>query len=342
MQSRVLSRAREGHVEPVIFVLGDAGVLVQRVVDGLIEAVLPRCGLPAFNHSTVRLGDGDGGDTALSTARTLPMMADNRLVVVKDLEQGGERFFTELLDYLAEPSPTTTLLLTGTGFPKVRKGGKNWKTRVKNALKKHGGVLEEYDAGSVRPAEFAADHATSLGKRLSRDAADLLVELVGRDPDVLVQEIEKVALYVGDQPQIDGGAIHAACSSLAEAVVWDLTAGLAARDADLALGSLHRLLAGSGSSGDDQPHKLLGLITWQMRQILVVAQMIRQRRPESEIRRAVRMRPDHYAKVRDAVSQGMHGAAEVFEQLLAANRAMNRSRAGDKRIIEALVTELCT
>ncbi len=341
MQSRVLSQAREGRVELVIFVVGDAGVLVQRVLEGLIEALLPRCGLAAFNHTTVRLGDGDRASTALGTARTLPMMADLRLVVVKDLEQGGESFFAELLHYLAEPSPTTALVITGAGFPPVRKGGKNWKTRVKNALKKHGGILEEYDASSVRPTAFASEHAASLGKRLDRHAAELLVELVGRDPDVLVQEIEKVALYVGDRDEIDGASIHAACSSLAEAVVWDLTAGLASRDADLALGSLQRLLAGSGRAGDDQPHKLLGLITWQMRQILEVSQMVRQRRPDSEIRRVVRMRPDQYAKVRAAVARGMPGAAEVFEQLLATNRLMNRSRAGDRRVLEALVTELC-
>ena len=62
--------------------------------------------------------------------------------------------------------------------------------------------------------------------------------------------------------------VAAAGSMVAEAVIWDLTAGLAARDPELALDALHRLQ----DSGDDA-RKLLGMIAWQMREILRVAEL---------------------------------------------------------------------
>lgn len=320
---------------PVWIVFGDAGPLVDEAVARVVEAGLSRCGLPAFNHSTWSAADV-AAVAAVSTARTLPMMADLRVVVVRDLEEGHEAVLEALADYVAEPSPSTLLVATGTGFPRARKGGRDWGARIRNAAKKTGQVLK-YGRGDVAPARFVADEAVRAGKRIGRTAAELVVELAGDDLSRLRREVEKLSLYVGDAEEIEVDDVHGACSAVAAAVVWELTAGIATRDADRALASLHRQL----EEGED-PRKILGLIGWQLRQLLQAAELVRLGAPDKEVSRQTRIRWDQLGPLKAAVKAGRAPrAADTLGKLATANRLMNEHRAGDRRILEALVLDLC-
>ncbi|MBN2799633.1 MAG: hypothetical protein JXX28_10845 [Deltaproteobacteria bacterium] len=338
MSERVLRQAEAGALLPLYVVYGEASVLVRRVVTRLVDAALPSCGLPAFNHSVY---PGDSAEAALSAARTLPMMADRRLVVVQSMEEASDAFYQGLLDLVGEEGAAgTTLILTGAAFPKVRKGGSNWGVRLKNALKKHPGEVIDLSAGSTSPVDFVRECAAARGKRVAAREAGLLVEIVGKDLDRLDQEVEKICLYAGDEAELGEGAIHAVTTLLSEAVVWDLTKGLATGDAALAIASLHRLLSGQGGDGDDQPDKLMGLIIWQLREVLYVIQLARQGRSESEIRRTVRMRGDTLQGILAGIRRGTPPTAVVLEELLLTNRQMHASPAGARRVLEALVVRL--
>lgn len=245
----------------VWLILGKEPLLVERAVSSIVEAVTPMCGPPAFNVFSGRLSDGDA-DEALTTARTVPMMSERRLVVVAELEKGKNAFFESLLGYLEDPSPTTTLILHGTGYPPVVKGGRSWSKKVATAVGKVG-VSHKFGDRDVDPQRFAVAHATELGHKLGRREAKLLVDLVGSDLGRVAREVEKAALYVPSGDPITADAVVEACSMLAEAEVWDLTAGIVGRDPNQALACLHRLL-----EAGESPHRLLALVMWQMRTVL--------------------------------------------------------------------------
>lgn len=330
--------AEVGSPLPVYVLVGDAPVLLRRAERRLLAAITPLCGLAAFNVSTF---SADDGMKALSTARTLPMMADRRLVVVRELESADDAFFSALAEYLEEGAASqTTLIATGSGFPKVKKGSSNWKLRLSNAIKRGGGGWIEANADSVRPAAFAQSAAVARGKRLGAGVAAAIVEIAGRDLDALEHEVEKLSLYVGDAPEIDRAAVEALTTQLSEAVVWDLTKGIAASDPELALRSLHRLLAGQGGDGDDQPDKLLSLVTWQMRELLSALQMARLGASDEDIRRATKAN----VEVVRGLLAGPHAptTAPVLEELLRANRQMHASPVGGARVLEGLVLRLAT
>ncbi len=319
---------------PVWLVYGDAGPLVDEAVARIVESGMARCGLPAFNHATFSAAD-PGAIDAVVTARTLPMMADLRVVVLRNLEEGLEDVLEALAAYAAEPSESTLLVATGARFPKVRKGGKDWGARIRNATKKTGKVLK-LDRSSVSPARFVRDEATRLGKRMDRPACELVVELTGDDLARLRREVEKLVLFVGDREEVDLEDVHGACSAVAAAVVWELTSALAARDADRALASLHRQL----EEGED-PRRILGLVAWQLRQLLQVGELVRAGARDDEIRRQTRTRTDLRA-LRAAMKAGRAPrAADTLGRLAIANRLMNQHRAGDRRILEALILDLC-
>lgn len=333
MSVSALEQALAREVEPVYVVVGDALPLVERAVAAIQAAVLPRVGLPAFNHARFRASE-PGAVGAFSAARTLPMMADRRLVELRELQEAGNDLFGALVDYLGSPSPGTVLLVVGTGFPKVEKGGSNWGARVKNALKGHGRLVQ-LSSEDASPVRFAIEAAAARGKTLGLREAELLVEVVGADLGRLQQEVEKLALFVGDAPGIDAGAIQAAGSVLAEAVIWDLTTGLAARDPALALGSLHRLQAG----GDDA-RKLLGMIAWQVRELLRAKELLEAGASDRDVTAKVRLRWELFQRIRPVLVDGFPDAADLLRRLATANRQMNSHRAGADRILEGLVLEM--
>lgn len=312
-------------------ITGKEALLVDRAVGAIIDAVSPGCG-PSFNISSVRLSDG-GGPDALGTANTLPMMAERRLVVVRELEKGDNAFFDALLRYLDNPSPSTTLVVCGSGYPKVVKGGKNWSAKVNKAAKA-AGIVHKFSDRDVDPVRFAMQHATSLGHQLGSREARLLVELVGSDLGIVAREVEKASLFVARGDAIDGQAVEQACSLVAEAEVWDLTAGVVARDPNKALAALHRLLEEGEAS-----RRLVALVVWQIRSVLRVAELTRRRMPDRQIQSELRLRPQVYARIRRLLSAGFPGAAVVMSRLARANRAMNSHRAGDRRVLEDLVIE---
>ena len=322
-------------LKPVYVFMGDASLLVSRAASEVEAQGIERCGLPAFNHGSWRCSESNAAD-ALTTARTMPMMADLRVVVLRDLEQGDAALLQAVLDYIKDPSPSTVFIGTASKFPRVAKGGTNWQTRLQNAAKKSG-VLKKFTLKDISPTAFARDHAKSLDKRLARGVPELLVEVVGTDLGRLAAELEKVSLYVGDRPEITGEDVTEACSMVAEAVVWDLTTGLAAGDADLAIGALHRLL-----EEDDTPHRPMGLIAWQLRQVLQIAERVRAGERAWDIRRSVRMRPATLDAILKAIGRDFPGSEQVMERLATANRLMNSHPAGGRRVLETLVVDLCS
>jgi DNA polymerase-3 subunit delta len=314
-------------------ITGDAGWLVERAVDRALAWGRERCGPPAFNLQNVRCSEPNAA-AHLASARTLPMMADLRVVVVRDLAEADDAFMSSLLGYLESSSPSTLLIVTGAGAPKVKKGGSNWALRLGNAMKS-AGVWVKFAAADTQPIGFAREYASSLGKTLAQPDAQLLVEVVGGDLGRLARELEKLACYVGDQPEITSTAIHEASSLLAEAVIFDLTAGIASRNPDAALRSLHRLLDEGNAS-----HQLLAMVAWQLRLMLQAAELFAAGQNDWNVRETLKISAFQVERMRKALGTSPVDAAATLHRLARANRAMNSHRAGDRHVFERLIVDL--
>lgn len=315
-------------------ITGDSPLLVERAAGVVLAWGRDRCGPPQFNLTVAHAAD-DSAVAAFSSARTLPMMADLRVIVVRELDQGTEAVLGALAGYLAKPSASTLLIVSGAGFPPIKKGTSNWSLKITPLIKTAGRHVK-YSASDVSPVSFAREHARSIGKELGAHEATLLVELVGTDLGALAREVEKVAVYSGDTAKITTDAIQEASSLLAEAVIWDLTTGIAVRDAEIAIPALHRLL----DSGDAS-HRLLGLVLWQLRQALQIVELQAAGRGEYEILNAVKGQPAQIRRILATIGKNPPSTAAVLERVARANRLMNSHRAGDRRIFEGLVLDLC-
>lgn len=331
MSSSALIQALELGVRSVLL-YGEPPLLLDPVVDEAERWGVERCGLPSFNLSR-RRADEPGAHEALVTARTVPMMSDLRVVILRDAERADDGFMQALVEYLAEPSPSTLLIVAAGPFGKPRKGQKAWGQRLPRAFKDQG-YIQKFSSDGINRVRFSSERAAQRGIELGFREAELLVELVGSDLGTLAREVDKLATYVGEGI-VQADDLRSVCSALAEEEVWELTTGLAKRDAAIALRALHRLL------GDAQePHYLLAMVAMQLRKVVEAVHLVRGGASDGQVARAVRLRLPEVARVRALASTAPHPAA-TLERIVRANRDMNSHRAGPSRVIEALVLDLC-
>lgn len=315
----------------VWLVVGEAGILVERTVERLLdEAGADRAGFDTGVHR----GSDAGIDGVLADARTPPFLAARRILVVRDLQAAPDRFFQSLLDYLDHPSPTTMLVLAGTGWPKVVKGGRAWNQVIPKAVEAVGRVVR-FSPADLEPVDFAMGHARRCGARLGRDAARRLVGLVGQDLGRIALEVEKVATYVDEGAEIDAAAVDAACSALAEEAAWALSNAMQGGDARRALTTLARALD-EGTA----PEALFHQVARPTRVVLRIAAGLRRGIDPERMQRELGLPPRAFREALMAAKAHSVPAVEVLERVARGHRAMHTSRAGDDHTLEALVVDL--
>ncbi len=121
----VSKRASKGSLDPVYVLVGTERLLIERAVDAVRKAV-DSMGAPGFN---IEVFDGKGLDAArvIAAARTLPMMADTRLVLLRHIDAMTPTEQTNLAAYLDDPNESTCFLMTATkldGRAKLAKAAK--------------------------------------------------------------------------------------------------------------------------------------------------------------------------------------------------------------------------
>ena len=177
----------------VYVIAGKDDFLVSNQCQSLIDDLLPddQRAMALYQPGPNELNITD----LLDELRTLPFLAQRRVVLVKD----AEKFITDnresLEKYFDVPAPKGVLILTVKTWMKS--------TRLAKKLPKIGELIS---IGEIKPAQlpaYVADYASQKhDKTLSRPTAGMLVEFVGDDPGRLACEIDKLAMYAGDSRTI--------------------------------------------------------------------------------------------------------------------------------------------
>ena len=174
---------KRGTFDGAYYVCGEDDFQKDDAVKQLVEAAVEPS-MRDFNMEVLRAQEVDSKslDAALSA---LPMLADRRIVVVRDASALKKDARKVLDRYLAKPSPDVLLILVEAS------GGKTDKDFSKNTTS-----LEfEYLTADRIPRWITHYAATHFHKQVSPEAADLLQNAVGTDLNLLVAELDKLASY---------------------------------------------------------------------------------------------------------------------------------------------------
>lgn len=216
-------------------------------------------------------------DVLIEACAGLPLMAENRLVIVSDytaLSAGGNAEKPDgeakkdkgaadakkLADYLERLPDTTVLALGVDGAPDKRR------TLYKRIAEM--GVVREFPP--PKPAEcaaFAAAQAKAQGARMSAGTAAQLVGIVGCDYNTLENEAAKLAAYT-NFGEITPEHVRQCASRTLDYNIFELHGLLIRRDAAKAQALLADVLS------EERPEGLVGLFAKKFRDMFKVRSLM--------------------------------------------------------------------
>lgn len=264
----VRKQIKDGNPAPIYLLTGEDELEKSALAAEFAELVEE--GLRAFNVERIHAGEWTTGDrlvegvaSVVSAARTLPMMADRRVVTVLQAEallmpkresDAATRALDELESLLKSPEPQTTLVLVAST---VDKRGRMYKLLQKQgvAIVECGAIEDQADAERWVKTRIAA-----AGAEIEPQAARLLVVRAGLDVRRLRAEVDRLVLYALGQARITVEDAKAIAGPTALTDDWAMTNAIEAAQTGEALRQL-ALMLDAGAP----PEKVLGQLGWLVR-----------------------------------------------------------------------------
>jgi DNA polymerase-3 subunit delta len=271
-------------------------------------------------------------DTLTAACEAFPFLAERRLVIVSDLlkhqKAGKER--DELRAYLERVPGTGDLVF-------VENEDIDKRNAIFTYLKKAADTREFLPKEGAELLRWLNDRAHGLGVTLEPAAAQQLVSFVGNGGRALVNELDKLASYVGRGGHISPAQIELLVQDGQEQNLFAFIDELSARRRTAALQSLRRLL----DDGQAATY-LLFMIARQVRILLGVKELAGQRMRPDDIAAKLGQRPFVIRKALDQ-ARGFSDAelAHLHDQVLAIDQASKTGRLDADTGLEMLVVELC-
>jgi DNA polymerase III subunit delta len=241
----LLDAIATGRFDPMYVLHSEHPILIERVISALRDAVVPPAAR-GFNYDIV-----DGKPTAariVGLAQTLPMMAQRRLIYVRDLAGLPADDADALLAYVAKPNPSTVVLA------QVSKLDKRLKLYGQLSRKGYLHVLE----APRRLAPWIAAEAKQQGVQLQPAAVTRLLDVVGDDLSRLALTIEQLGLYAGKRA-VTSDDVDELVADTRERTVFELTDAIGAADRGRALAAVTALC--------DQRESAVGVVIMLARHI---------------------------------------------------------------------------
>ena len=223
---------------PAYYLHGEDEYLKEEALRHLVDAAID----PAtrdFNLDQRRGSDLDG-EALASLLAMPPMMAERRVVVIRDVTTLKKDARVALDKYLESPAPDLLVIMTAPADAKAEKSTPRSVVAVDCAPLN----------GAQVPKWIASRAEKSLKTTITPEAIELLQDAVGSDLGQLAIELEKLASYASNRgTPIDEDAVAAVVGVHREETPGMLFDAIAARDTTRALALLPGVLQQSKTSG---------------------------------------------------------------------------------------------
>lgn len=237
---------------PAYLVVGE-DELKRRTVLSRLRTRIAEHGDLEFNHDEFD-GETASGDAIAHACNTLPFASDIRLVEVVQVDKLAKAEAEAIVAYLANPSESTVLALSGL---KLAKNTRLYKAVAALSSK---AVIDCTPMKRYELVRALRSMAVGHGFTMTEGASEKLVQLIGEDTVALDSELSKLALaHTGDQP-VTEREVSALVTRIAEAKPWELVDAFSARDARQCATILPLL-------GSTSPYALIGMCTVRLREL---------------------------------------------------------------------------
>lgn len=309
----------------VFFLFGEEEHLKEETAAAIVAAHLD----PAtrdFNFDQLRGGDVSA-ETLASVAATPPMMAEWRVVIVRDAQALASSARTRAMieELLARPTPGLVLILLAT-LPE--KG----KAQIYERLKREAVAVAFPLLSPSDVPGWLVSRARADGYELTVDAARALAAAIGAELGILVQELRKLYAFVQQRKTITVEDVHTAVGGIPRQNRWEWFDMIGDRRFPEARAALRVLL----DSGETGVGLVIGIGTHFLRLAILVSG------GERALENAL---PPHQRWLANRLGRQARKwrTADLdiaLDDLLRADRLLKSTNLGDHAILEELILRL--
>ncbi len=223
---------------PAYYLTGDEELLKEELIEMIVGATVDNASRE-FNFDSRSAADLDG-ESLHALVETPPMLADRRVVVVKNIDQWRKnaKVWKVVHGYLESPSPSTVVIFTqGPG-----------QAPDKTIAKRSTHVALE-PLNHERQLKWIMVRAERAGFNLEEEAARHLLKAVGSDLSILATEIDKLAAIATEGEQLGVNAVAELAGVRRGETALDWIEAVLLRDTSRSVDVLDVVLSNSGISG---------------------------------------------------------------------------------------------
>jgi len=280
-------------------------------------------------------------DELVENANTIPLFCSNKLIVHKNpnyftakKRENGKRaegkIVERFLEYLKNPNPATFIVLLVEGKPDSRK-------KIFQALHKENMVLELNQLKGRSLQEWVAERFIDYNKKITPQALDYLISVVGTDLSLLEQEITKLVLFAGERQDIHLEMVEELVSKTAQATIFNLVDAVAEGRGVDAVKHCQELL----NQGEKEMF-IVYMLTRQFRIISEAKLLVAKGYGQGQLSQILQI-PEF--AVRKALKQGHNFSiaqlAAIMDKLLSLDVAIKTGKGNPNLLLEMIIVELC-
>lgn len=259
--TQVLKEIAENKIDALYLLNGSEKFFQDQVIEALSKKLFPDKGSRDLNKITL-YGTENSQSEVLSQYSSYPMLADRKLVIVRDFNKMRIEDPGTFEKYLSKPPKFSVLVLCANEVPK----NKFFKKVAEYATEVNCKPIYE----SQMPA-WVQQYCQHLGYEIQNEAAHFLVANVGPHILMLKNEIDKVISFKTDDSPISVSDLQQTSGVYREANVFALQKALAQRNLSQSIKIVHQLM----ETGSD-PTTINAVLFAFFRKAIIAASLKRQ------------------------------------------------------------------
>lgn len=271
---------------PVILIFGEEQFLVESVVNQVSKRIdqdhQTDDALVQYDLEEVSIDD------VVMEAETYPFFAEHKLVVAnqayfltaKQSKVHVEHDLNRLLDYIADPVDFSTLIIIAP-YEKLDE-----RKKVTKQLKKQAMLINCEKVKMWEVDKWVAHLTKQYQIYLDKAAEQLLINETGTNLGLLEKEIEKLALYVGENGKVTGEIAQDLVARQGHATGLTLVDMVISKNLTGAIKIYRDLM-----KLNEEPIALIGLLASQLRTIYQVKVLMRKGYAQQQMARELRVHP---------------------------------------------------
>ncbi|MYL63006.1 DNA polymerase III subunit delta [Bacillus hwajinpoensis] len=334
--SDLKKKIKQNKLDPLYLLTGTETFLVDELQKMIINQALPEeekeFGLAYYDLNETPV------QAAVEDAETLPFLGEKRVIILKNPlfltaakdKSKVEHDLDSLQRYAENPSPFTILIIEAP-YEKLDERKKLVKT-----IKKAGAFVKAEALQENHLGDWLQQRAKQHGVSLDQEGEERLVQLTGSHLMLLQQEIDKMALYVGEGGIVNAEVVDLLVARTLENDIFALIDRIVRKDLNKAFRILYDLL-----KINEEPIKILSLIGRQFRIIYQVSELSKRGYGQKQMASTLKLHP--YA-VKIAQQQSRSFEEEklrfILDQIAESDYEMKTGKMDKKLILELLVTKI--